>query len=142
MIVCVIVTIIFKVSCDSCFTTNFPRIVGGELGDTYLLVVKADSGGNLVVGGRSFSSDLIPATTYMPIAIFIQEGGNYKWQLSFNIFGSGVTGVAFHPDESKVLLAINPINLSATNAYFYFCIHNTIDGSKFAHYAIPLIGTN
>ena len=72
------------VSSLKCFSTSFPRVIGGPNDETSLDAIDVDSSSNIVAGGYSKDPLVLDATlSPNPIAVFVNYGGLYRWAKYF-----------------------------------------------------------
>lgn len=77
---------------QTCFSTRFPRVLGGTGSSTTFQSIDKDNAGNIIVGGSTSDSTLATLfNTPDPIILYVQYGNTYLWGVSFG--GNNFDGV-------------------------------------------------
>lgn len=96
--------------CTTCFTTTFPRIMGGTSSYTGYTAIDVDStSGDIVVGGTSADTEVITdSNTPVPFILYITYGNFYQWAVQVTAIDFDyVSSVKFNTDATSVAVAFD-----------------------------------
>ena len=110
----ILLLLVYEMQSQTCFSTRFPRVLGGTLSSTTFQSIDKDSAGNIVVGGSTSDSTLANLfNSPDPILLYVQYGNTYLWGVNFagNDF-DGVGAVKFSTTGTYIFVGFTQISPS------------------------------